>query len=198
MPEDEMERIVGRAVGNVLRSLSDLVPSIVGHSLVRRTDARNRGRFALLLEYEDRDALTIASVKGHEDLIRREVLAAVKDVGCVLRPYNVVFLAKKEAELEAMVRVAMWRVRRSLSCLSPPIVNHIYFGAGNPDLLSIYLAYTDRAALKEAREKGHPDLIRAEILAALMDVGYPGEPNEVRFISEEEVNEQGGPWKYFR
>lgn len=96
-----------------------------------------------------------------------------------------------------MVRRAVQRALQGLGELSPPIVTHLHFGATDPDNLTIHLAYRDRAAWLEAQARGDHDRVRREVLASLGREGYPP-GGAVDFVSVEEVDAAGGPWKYFR
>lgn len=87
--------------------------------------------------------------------------------------------------------------------LSPPVVNHLFYGATDihPRHLVIWLAFADAQALQEAEKQGHCRLLRREIRTALRKGGYPAEvlsKIHIGFVSGEEVEKAGGPWIYFR
>jgi hypothetical protein len=86
--------------------------------------------------------------------------------------------------------------------MRPPVVNHLFYGATDihPRHLVIWLAFADTPALQEAEKRGHCRLLRREIRAALRKGGYPAEvlsKIHIGFVSEQEVEEAGGPWIYF-
>ena len=104
---------------------------------------------------------------------------------------------------EAKVNRAIWHVREVMRESTPPIVDQVYFGAMDidPSNLFVAFAYADSQALAQAKQQGHCDLIRKEFLAALQGAGYPPDAlpaDKIDFVSKQEVEEQGGPWIYFR
>ncbi|HEX8219154.1 MAG TPA: tetratricopeptide repeat protein [Chloroflexia bacterium] len=104
---------------------------------------------------------------------------------------------------EAKVNRAIWHVREVMRESTPPIVDQIYFGAMDidPKNLFVAFAYADSQALEQAKQQGHFDLVRKEFLAALKEAGYPPHAlptDKIDFVSKQEVDEQGGPWIYFR
>jgi tetratricopeptide (TPR) repeat protein len=104
---------------------------------------------------------------------------------------------------EAKVNRAMWHVREVMRESTPPIVDQIYFGAMDidPKNLFVAFAYADAEALDQAKQRGYFELIRKEFLTALEEAGYPPEAlplDKIDFVSKQEVEEQGGPWIYFR
>ncbi len=80
----------------------------------------------------------------------------------------------------------------------PRVVNFIFFGEEDPDQLVIYLAFEDSKTLKAAEKSGDAGRIAGDLSAALKDEGYSARPIEILFISEQEVEESGGPFKYFK
>ncbi|HET6312691.1 MAG TPA: tetratricopeptide repeat protein [Chloroflexia bacterium] len=109
----------------------------------------------------------------------------------------------KVSYYEAKVNRAIWHVREVMRESTPPIVDQIYFGAMDidPKNLFVAFAYADSEALERAKQQGHFDLIRREFLAALQEAGYPTHAlpsDKIDFVSKQEVDEQGGPWIYFR
>ncbi len=109
----------------------------------------------------------------------------------------------KTSFYDSMVNRAIWHVRELMRESTPPIVDQIFFGAMDidPKNLFVAFAYADSGALEQARQKGHLDLIRKEFLAALLEAGYPPDAlpaDKIEFVSKKEVDEQGGPWIYFR
>lgn len=112
------------------------------------------------------------------------------------------YLAKM-SYYEAKVNRAIWHVREVMRESTPPIVDQVYFGAMDidPKNLFVAFAYADSAALAQAQQQGHFDLIRREFLSALEEAGYPPHAlpsDKIDFVSKQEVDEQGGPWVYFR
>ncbi|HYP21173.1 MAG TPA: hypothetical protein VEY08_13965, partial [Chloroflexia bacterium] len=104
---------------------------------------------------------------------------------------------------EAKVNRAIWHVREVMRESTPPIVDQVYFGAMDidPKNLFVAFAYADSEALEQAKQQGHFDLVRKEFLAALEEAGYPPDAlpaDKINFVSKKEVDEQGGPWIYFR
>ncbi|MCB0032536.1 MAG: hypothetical protein KDE51_00835 [Anaerolineales bacterium] len=87
--------------------------------------------------------------------------------------------------------------------LQPTIVSDVVYGAIeiDPALLTIKCLFLDTAALREAQENGTCVIIKQRILEALQKEGYPQKGVEgvsVGFASQQEVDEAGGPWHYFR
>jgi tetratricopeptide (TPR) repeat protein len=112
------------------------------------------------------------------------------------------YLAKRSF-YDSKVDRAIWHVREVMRESVPPIVDQIYFGATDidPKNLFVAFAYADSEALEQARQRGHFDLIRKEFLTALEEAGYPHDAlpaDKIDFVSKKEVDEQGGPWIYFR
>ncbi|MDQ3706000.1 MAG: tetratricopeptide repeat protein [Chloroflexota bacterium] len=109
----------------------------------------------------------------------------------------------KTSFYDSQVNRAIWHVREVMRESTPPIVDQIFFGAMDIDPRNLFVAfaYADSKALGEARQKGHFDLIRKEFLSALLEAGYPPDAlpmDKIEFVSKKEVDEQGGPWIYFR
>jgi hypothetical protein len=92
---------------------------------------------------------------------------------------------------------AIARVLDGQGADGPRIVNSIFFGEEDPGQLVIYLAYEDSRTLASARKGGDTGRVQGALLAALRDEGYPDRPIRIEFISEEEVEKSGGPFKYF-
>jgi hypothetical protein len=108
-----------------------------------------------------------------------------------------------QAHYDTIVTQALGRVLDSHQDLSPPIVNHLFYGAIDidPKHLVIWLAFADADALREAEGQGHCRQLRKAIKAALKAGGYPPDvlsKIHIGFVSEEEVEAAGGPWIYFR
>ena len=78
------------------------------------------------------------------------------------------------------------------------IVNYIFFEEENPAQFVIYLAYEDTGSLRAAEKSGETEKIRSSVLKALDDEGYPPWPGRISFVSEEEIDKAGGPWKFFQ
>jgi hypothetical protein len=78
------------------------------------------------------------------------------------------------------------------------IVNYIFFEEEDPARLVIYLAYEDTRSLIAAHDSGETEQLRKSVLKALDDEGYPPWPGRINFVSEEEIDKAGGPWKYFQ
>lgn len=109
----------------------------------------------------------------------------------------------KTSFYDSKVNRAIWHVREMMRESLPAIVDQIFFGAMDIDPRNLFVAfaYADSEALEQARQKGHFDLIRKEFLSALLEAGYPPDAlptDKIEFVSKKEVDEQGGPWIYFR
>lgn len=109
----------------------------------------------------------------------------------------------KTSFYDSKVNRAIWHVRAVMRESVPPIVDQIYFGAMDIDPRNLFVAfaYADSEALEQARQKGHFDIIRKEFLSALLEADYPPDAlpvDKIEFVSKKEVDEQGGPWIYFR
>jgi hypothetical protein len=109
----------------------------------------------------------------------------------------------KARRLEHIASDALYHVVGVMRESQPPVTNQIIFGPSpnDPGTLSVYFAYKDDAALAEAERNGHFPLITEEFRKSLLDEGYPPDAAalaHVSFVSEEEVEKHGGPWKYFR
>ncbi len=109
----------------------------------------------------------------------------------------------KTSFYDSKVNRAIWHVREVMRESLPPIVDQVFFGAMDidPKNLFVAFAYADSEALEQAHQKGHFNLIRKEFLSALLEAGYPPDAlpvDKIEFVSKKEVDEQGGPWIYFR
>jgi tetratricopeptide (TPR) repeat protein len=109
----------------------------------------------------------------------------------------------KTSFYDSKVNRAIRHVREVMRESTPPVVDQIYFGAMDIDPRNLFVAfaYADSEALEQARQKGHFDIIRKEFLSALLEADYPPEAlpvDKIEFVSKKEVDEQGGPWIYFR
>lgn len=109
----------------------------------------------------------------------------------------------KTSFYDSKVNRAIWHVREVMRESTPLIVDQVYFGAMDIDPRNLFVAfaYADSEAVEQARQKGHFDLIRKEFLSALLEAGYPPDAlpvDKIEFVSKKEVDEQGGPWIYFR
>lgn len=87
--------------------------------------------------------------------------------------------------------------------LHPPVVTDVVYGAIeiDPAFLTIKCLFKDAAALQEAQENGTCATIKQRIIEALQTEGYPPKGVEgvsVGFASQQEVDDAGGPWHYFR
>jgi hypothetical protein len=80
----------------------------------------------------------------------------------------------------------------------PRVVNSVFFGEDDPGSLVIYLAYEESKTLRAAEKGGYTARIEEALRAALRDDGYPDGPITISFISEEEVEKSGGPFKFFK
>ena len=98
----------------------------------------------------------------------------------------------------SLVSRAVRRALDSQEAAGPQIVNFIFFGEEKPEGLVIYLAYEDAKSLETAQQSGDTEQMRRRVKEALEEEGYPPWPGTVKFVSEQEVNEAGGPWYYFR
>jgi hypothetical protein len=111
------------------------------------------------------------------------------------------FLSKKR-EYSFKIKRALQKVRQAYSHLKPPIVDARFFGAPHvdPKYLTICLFFKDDAALLEAEQSGHVQLLRGAVLSALREECYPQESVagvEITFASKKAVKNAGGFWNYF-
>lgn len=110
--------------------------------------------------------------------------------------------SERQPAYEAIVQRALDQVLRAFYDLDPPITNFIFYGAIDidPIYLTIWFAFADAAALQLAQERGHCQRLGAAVRTALISGGFPADKlrdGAVGFVSEQEVEEAGGPWLYF-
>lgn len=87
--------------------------------------------------------------------------------------------------------------------LTPPIVDDEIYGAYwiDPATLTIQCLFENNDAVREAQENGTCDTIKRRIKRALRREGYPEEGVkgvQIGFASWQDVDDAGGPWRYFR
>ena len=87
--------------------------------------------------------------------------------------------------------------------LTPPIVDDEVYGAYwiDPATLTIQCLFENNDAVREAQENGTCDTIKRRIKTALRREGYPEKGVkgvQIGFASWQDVDDAGGPWRYFR
>lgn len=105
-----------------------------------------------------------------------------------------------EKELQTIINRALNGVYKDLD---PPVKDDEVYGAYwiDPATLTIQCLFADNDALREAHTNGTCDLIKQRIKDGLRREGYPEKGVkgvQIGFASWQDVDEAGGPWRYFR
>lgn len=102
----------------------------------------------------------------------------------------------------SIVSHAIYQVLRDHAGMTPPVVQHLHYGAVeiHPKNLAIWLMFKNANDLQEARESGYCERLRQDMRQALLEQGYP--PDAIRkvhigFENKAAVDEVGA-WNYFR
>jgi hypothetical protein len=105
--------------------------------------------------------------------------------------------------LTRIVEYAMSDVRESFATCDPTIVHHVLYGTvgEHPGHLAIFIAFADAQALSTAHDQGLCGRIRKALFRQLAEEGYPTEyltPDQITFVSTEDIEVAHGPWPLFR
>lgn len=105
----------------------------------------------------------------------------------------------QEPSHEARVSIAASRTRETFADTTPPLTNHIVFARLSPG--GIYFAFKTKADLAEAERSKLTNEIKSHAQKAMTAAGIRSKVAKtvrLTFVSEEEIDEAGGPWIAFR
>ena len=158
----------------------------------------NSEQATVVVTYPTREFEVRARERGHQKTIRSEIERRVREAGVMPACLNVQFEVCENRDQERLVRFAMVEALRDPVAATPPVARWHAFCESDPSTWTIYLAYKSSAAKRRAQREGIIDKITSRILESMKLHGFCLNEAQLRFTSEEEMNDQGGAVAYMR